>query len=178
MLDTQQSKWTAIKARMRYPRTHTSVLFEQFPSKHALSSGCVAIDTRIYIIGGWSGNSTLTECEVYDAVTQHLLPMAPLPLGLFTCLLWLLKTNSARSQAGVCAWRNAEGRNKILVAGGADRIGCTTTLFEYEYECRYGRTNMPISSYSIESDVWSQLPSMATPRRGCAAVVVNGKRVL
>lgn len=62
-----------------------------------------------------------------------------------------------RNQAGVCAMGG-----KVYVVGGCDTWNCLNTV-----EC-----------YDPETDSWSFIEPIITPRRGCGLAHINGKHLL
>ena len=47
----------------------------------AVSSGVAVLDDKLYVVGGWSGQTGLAKCEVYDPDLKKWSPIASLKTG-------------------------------------------------------------------------------------------------
>jgi N-acetylneuraminic acid mutarotase len=108
--------------------------------------GVVAVNGKIYAIGGMNNNSYLNVNEEYDPVTDKWTTKTPMP--------------TARSGFAIATYKN-----KIYVFGGT--IGDSTTNSS-------GFTGIT-QVYTPGTDTWTTKTSMPTPRADLSASVVNGK---
>ena len=108
--------------------------------------GVVAVNGKIYAIGGMNNNSYLNVNEEYDPVTDKWTTKTPMP--------------TARSGFAIATYQN-----RIYVFGGT--IGDSTTNSS-------GFTGIT-QVYTPGTDTWTTKTSMPTPRADLSASVVNGK---
>lgn len=173
--DPTQDRWTIV-ARMNTPRA---------------SSGVAVTGSRIYVMGGLTGNTPLAAAEVFDTATKQWtrLPDMPTPRDHLTAQsvngrVYAISgrsgatnltaneeydpaTNAWRTRTGIPTPRGGIGsgnlRNRIQVFGGEGPSTRPEQTFEEHEE------------YDPASDTWGRLALMVTPRHGLTGATLDGR---
>lgn len=120
------------------------------------SLAVVAVDSRIFAIGGWTGTAATASCEMYDHAHAHAHPGEA---------KWRQIPSMKTARYDGCA---VSLGGRIYVFGGTTPLG--------GHPQPSGAPHMPMASaecFDTVTNLWSDVPPMPTARHGHRAVVLD-----